>query len=185
MPTFEYLRRTGALSGRSTQPWTRRGISSEGPRQSASKSRTSLQVLNVFFTIFQVCHGYGDPHGWVWVWGGNVHWNSVPTAALQFLPARRYASAGTSYGPVSVCLCLSQVGVPSKQVNESTWFWHGSFFPPIVHWVKTKFVYLQRQRYFPLEICPKLWTSKNFASAHGASKCVIDLAEERWTLTAW
>jgi len=28
---------------------------------------------------------------------------------LRFLPARRYASAGTSYGPVSVCLsvCLS------------------------------------------------------------------------------
>jgi len=24
-----------------------------------------------------------------------------------FLPARRYASAGTSYGPVSVCVCIS------------------------------------------------------------------------------
>jgi len=25
----------------------------------------------------------------------------------QFLPARRYASAGTSYGPLSVCLCVT------------------------------------------------------------------------------
>jgi len=41
---------------------------------------------------------------------------------IRFLPARRYASAATSYGPVSVCLCLSQVGVLSKRMNESSWF---------------------------------------------------------------
>jgi len=43
----------------------------------------------------------------------------------MLLPARRSASAGTSYGPVSVCLsvCLSQVGVLSKLMNESSsWF---------------------------------------------------------------
>jgi len=39
-----------------------------------------------------------------------------------FLPARRYASAGTSCGPVSVGLCLSQVGVLSKRLDESGWF---------------------------------------------------------------
>jgi len=45
-----------------------------------------------------------------------------------FLPARRYASAGTSYGPVSdclsacVCVCLSQVGVLSKRLNKSDCF---------------------------------------------------------------
>ena len=33
---------------------------------------------------------------------------------------RRYASTGTSYGPVSVC--LSQVGVLSKRLNESDCF---------------------------------------------------------------
>ena len=49
-----------------------------------------------------------------------------------FLPARHYASAGTSYGPVSVsfCLsvCLSPVGVLLKRLNESCWvFLHGSF----------------------------------------------------------
>ena len=46
-----------------------------------------------------------------------------PIAML--LPARRNASTGTSYGPVSVCLsvCLSQVGVLSKRMNElSSWF---------------------------------------------------------------
>jgi len=41
-----------------------------------------------------------------------------------FLPARRYASAGTSYGPVSVsvCVCLSRVGVLSKWMDGPSWF---------------------------------------------------------------
>jgi len=38
------------------------------------------------------------------------------------LPGRRCASAGNSYGPMSVCVCLSQVGVLLKQINESGWF---------------------------------------------------------------
>ena len=37
-------------------------------------------------------------------------------------PARLYASAGTSYGPVSVRLCLSQVGVLSTGINRLVWF---------------------------------------------------------------
>ena len=37
-------------------------------------------------------------------------------------PARRYASTGAIYGPVSVCVCQSQVGVLSKLMNESGWF---------------------------------------------------------------
>jgi len=41
----------------------------------------------------------------------------IPLPTPQILPARRYASAGTSYGPVSVC--LSRVGVLSKRLNES------------------------------------------------------------------
>ena len=41
----------------------------------------------------------------------------------EFLPARRYASAGTNYGPVSVCcLCRSQVGVLSKRTDGLIWF---------------------------------------------------------------
>jgi len=49
-----------------------------------------------------------------------------PSTASQlvqlFLPARRCASTGTSHGPVSVCPCLSQVGVLSKRLNEASWF---------------------------------------------------------------
>ena len=39
------------------------------------------------------------------------------------LPARRYASAGIARcSCLSVCLCLSQVGVLSKRFNELGWF---------------------------------------------------------------
>jgi len=40
------------------------------------------------------------------------------------LPARRYSSAGTSYGPVSVCLCLSVTSRNSIETaeRESSWF---------------------------------------------------------------
>ena len=46
----------------------------------------------------------------------------------MFLPARRYASAGTSYAPVSisprsVCVCPSQVGVLLQRMDRSRWFW--------------------------------------------------------------
>ena len=41
-----------------------------------------------------------------------------------FLPVRRYASTSTSYGPLSVCLpaCPPQVGVLSKRMDGSSWF---------------------------------------------------------------
>ena len=43
---------------------------------------------------------------------------------FAFLPARRYASEGTNYGPVfvSVRLCLSQVGVLLKWLDGSSRF---------------------------------------------------------------
>jgi len=45
---------------------------------------------------------------------------SAPLVVPPFLPARRYASAGTSYGPVSVCLslCLSVTSRSSIQTAE-------------------------------------------------------------------
>ena len=48
---------------------------------------------------------------------------SLGIDAYVFLPAQRYASAGTNYGRASVCLCLclSQVDVLSKRSNESGW----------------------------------------------------------------
>jgi len=54
---------------------------------------------------------------------------------LSFYPRDAiYAGAGISYGPVSVCVCLSQVGVLSKLMNESGWFlaWQlTSTYPPL------------------------------------------------------
>jgi len=61
-----------------------------------------------------------------------------------FLPARRYASSGTNNGPVCLTVCLSQVGVLSKRMNELSWFWHGGFLLPILHCVKRKFGCLQK-----------------------------------------
>jgi len=43
--------------------------------------------------------------------------NSGPNT-WHFLPVLCYVSADTSYG----CVCLSQVGVLSKRLNESGWF---------------------------------------------------------------
>ena len=41
---------------------------------------------------------------------GSVPGNAVGLTSIlhrgQFLPAQRYASAGTFYGPVSVCVCV-------------------------------------------------------------------------------
>jgi len=54
-----------------------------------------------------------------------IHNRRLPIIVL--LPARRYASANTGYGPICVCLCLypclSQVGLRNRV------FWRGSFFP--------------------------------------------------------
>ena len=37
---------------------------------------------------------------------------------MNSLPAQRYASAGTSYGPVSVCVCLSVTSRSSIETAE-------------------------------------------------------------------
>ena len=67
------------------------------------------------------------------------------------IPGRGYASAGTSYGPVSVCLSvclsvyLSQVGVLSKRIDRSSCFSQGSFFEPSYIVLCGKFEYLQNE----------------------------------------
>jgi len=59
---------------------------------------------------------------------------------LSVLPARRYASADTSHGCLSLSLCLSVTSRSSIETDE--WielvFWPGSFLPPILHRVKRK-----------------------------------------------
>jgi len=50
-----------------------------------------------------------------------------------FLPAPRYASAGTSYGPVSVCLSVCHMSefYRNEWTNRAV-FWHGCFLRPIL-----------------------------------------------------
>ena len=90
------------------------------------------------------------------------------------LPARRYASAGTSYGPVSVC--LSQVGVLSKWVDGSSWF--------LAHRLLStrptpcfKEIHLSTKiRVLPSGTLSQTPDLENFAMAYRSSKSVIDLA---------
>jgi len=89
---------------------------------------------------------------------------------------------GTSHGPVFVC--LSQVGVVSKQVNESGWFlaWElHSIYPTLcyqeIH-VPSKISVL------PSGILLQTLDLENFATAYRSSKRAINLDRERCTLTA-
>ena len=102
----------------------------------------------------------------------NKRWNKL-SVSWSILPAQRYASAGTSYGPVSVCR--------KSEIYQNGWtnradFWHGSFLPPILYCV--------------IRISPKIrilpsWTlsqtpdlPENSASACRSSKRVINLARQ-------
>jgi len=49
------------------------------------------------------------------------------------------------------CLCLSQVGVLLKRLNDSSWFLHGNFLRPILLCVTMTFRYLQKL--LSLELC--------------------------------
>jgi len=46
----------------------------------------------------------------------------------------------------SVCPSVrpSQIGVLSKRLYESSWFWHGSFLPPVLHSLIRKCGYLHK-----------------------------------------
>ena len=72
-------------------------------------------------------------------------------------------------------VCLSQVDVLWKRMNESSWF--DRFLPPILHCVKRKFGYLQNKG-TSLELLFQTPDLKIFASAYRSSKRVIDLARQ-------
>jgi len=98
----------------------------------------------------------------------------------ELLPARRYASAD-SYGPVfvCVCVCLSQVDVLSKRMNESSWFlaWelHSTLCYKEIH-IPSKI------RVLPSGFLLQTLDLENFATEYRSSKRVINLALERQTL---
>ena len=90
---------------------------------------------------------------------GRVSWTldleRVPTVAdsvhtarrdQTVFPARRYASAGTSYSPVSVCLRLFVWCRCSIEKNEriNLVFGMEAFFRPVLHCVLRKVRYLQK-----------------------------------------
>ena len=83
--------------------------------------------------------------------------NNLNVSAVKnfviFFRARRYASASTGCGPVSVylclCVCQSQVGVLLKRLDGPSWFfWHGGFFRPVCHYVIKKFRHVQNKDTF-------------------------------------
>jgi len=105
----------------------------------------------------------------------------LKTTRSRFSPARRYASAGTSHGPVSVCLsvCLSQVGVLSKRLNESSWFLARELhltYPTLCY---KKIQVPSKIRVLPSGTLLQTLDLENFATAYRSSKQrVINLARQ-------
>ena len=81
----------------------------------------------------------------------HVHTESLPirfrplknAVTESSLPARRYASAGTSYCPVSDCIRLLQAGV-LKTVERIGLVLAWKLFRPILHCFIRKFWYVQK-----------------------------------------
>jgi len=72
-----------------------------------------------------------------------------------------------------VRLCLSQVAVLSKQLNEPSWFWHESFLRPVLHHSGT----FQNKGTSSGTLLQTL-DVENFATAYRSPKRVINLARE-------
>jgi len=110
--------------------------------------------------------------------GSQTRWNSAQMngmwvhAGLEWAlsSARRCASEGTGYGPVSVCVCLSVTsrGVLSKWLDGSSWFLAREL-PSTCHTLCFKEIQVSGKiRYFPLEVFLKLGF-KHFATAYRSS----------------
>jgi len=110
------------------------------------------------------------------------------SAAFAILPARHYASAGTSFGPVSVCMsvCLSQVVVLSKGMDGLSLIMFLSWrllstsptlcFKEIQVSTKNKGAFLVS--------CFKTPDFKKFRHGISVVERAVNLARERWTLRA-
>ena len=117
-------------------------------------------------------------------------WPSPPafyhTRTGKFLAARRYRSADTSRGPVSICLSVYLSRVETA-LNESSWFWHEIFLTPILQSytvLKGNSGISKNKGTFLWNLVSNSGLRENFASAYQSPKRVIDLARERWTLRA-
>jgi len=110
---------------------------------------------------------------------------SYANALFTYLFCRRDAMLARVLA-MALCLsvCLSQVGVLSKQMDEIICFFlvGGGFFRPVLHYLLRKFRYLQKQGY--LELFSKLWTYKILPRHIDRRRTCYNLARERWTLIA-
>jgi len=107
-----------------------------------------------------------------------------------FLPERRSASAGTSYGHVSVCLCrclcLSVTSLSSIETDGriELVFGVGASFH-LSYTVLKGNSGIFKMRVIPSGTLTKIPDFKNFASAYRSLKRVINLAWQWWTPRAW
>jgi len=75
----------------------------------------------------------------------------------------RYTLSSCVLFSVRPCVRLSQAGIVSKQLDESSWFWLGGFLLSIPLCVIWKYGYLRQLGYFALGLCPKLRQGKSIA----------------------
>jgi len=97
---------------------------------------------------------------------------------------RRSASMGISHGPVSIC--LSQVGVLTKWLNESSWLlaWelhsiHPTTPPSSTTVLKGNSGIYKKSEYFPNS------RRRKFYFTYWSLKRVINFTWKRWMLRAW
>ena len=99
---------------------------------------------------------------------------------VAFLPAQRHASMGTSYGPVSVGLCLSQVGILLKQMNELSCFFVRKLPSTSPALCLNRNSGISKNKGTPSGTQSETPDLENFVMAYRSSKHVIDFARQRW-----
>jgi len=102
--------------------------------------------------------------------------------ASAFSPARRYASAVTSYGPMSVS--LSQVGVLLNRLNESSWFLASELTSTYAKLCYKEIQVPSKIRVLPSETLFQTLDLEHFATAYRSLKRVINVAQQSWKLRA-
>jgi len=94
-------------------------------------------------------------------------------------------SAVNSYDSVSVSVCPSVTSRCSVEwLDGSSWSLACRLLSTYLYCILRKSRYLQKIRALPLELCPKLRTSKILLWHIDSRNVVIDSARQRWTLRA-